>query len=186
MNLTRCENGHFYDADRFDYCPHCNQSTISTVGLNGDGEKNYTVPLDTIEPLEDLGGKTIGIYDIPDANAEPVVGWVVGIEGKHVGESFTLKTGRNFVGRANNMDVALTKDGTVSRNKHAIILYEPKANIFIVQPGEAKELFYLNGQVVLQAQQINPYDVIALGKTKLLFIPLCSDKFTWSFLEEEK
>lgn len=84
------------------------------------------------------------------------------------------------------MDVALTKDGTVSRNKHAIILYEPKANIFIVQPGEAKELFYLNGQVVLQAQQINPYDVIALGKTKLLFIPLCSDKFTWSFLEEEK
>ena len=25
MNLKRCENGHFYDADKFASCPHCAQ-----------------------------------------------------------------------------------------------------------------------------------------------------------------
>lgn len=27
MNLTKCDNGHFYDAERFDICPHCYNST---------------------------------------------------------------------------------------------------------------------------------------------------------------
>ena len=31
MNLTRCERGHFYDADRFKDCPRCGDSGISTM-----------------------------------------------------------------------------------------------------------------------------------------------------------
>ena len=185
MNLIRCENGHFYDADRFDYCPHCNQSTVSTVGLNTEGDKMYTQPLDTTERDEDNSGKTIGYFDSWDVKVEPAVGWVVAVEGEHVGESFVLKTGRNFIGRNSDMDVALTKDGTVSRVKHATIVYEPVSNIFIVHPGEARELFYLIGKVVLQATQIEPYDMISLGKTKLIFIPFCSERFTWVNPNEE-
>ena len=189
MNLTRCENGHFYDADRFDTCPHCNQTGISTVGVDSDGEKEYTLPLDEGGTVlgSDEAGVTIGYFE--DVQTEPVVGWLVAIEGVHFGEDFKLTAGRNFIGRDSSMNVALAKDNSVSRSKHAVVLYEPKSNMFIVQAGEAKELCYLNDKVVLAATELTAYDVLTLGKTKLLFIPCCSDKFNWDSVKpatEEK
>jgi hypothetical protein len=204
MNLVRCENGHFYDSERFDECPHCNQTSVSTVLQDDDGNKEYTMPLNPVssdpastpsQRLEDVVGsakgdddaqKTIGYFGtIP---SEPVVGWLVAIAGSHFGEDFRLKTGRNFIGRTSNMDVVLSGDSSVSRDKHAILLYEPKSNLFLVQPGDSKELFYLNNDVVLSATQIQAYDVLSIGASKLLFIPCCSDKFNWDAvkLKEEK
>ena len=179
MNLTRCENGHFYDAERFSSCPHCNQTTISTVLQSTEGEPIYTQPLDkTVDTAKEPDTNvTIGYFGA--VKTEPAVGWLVSIKGSNFGTDFRLKAGRNFIGRNPDMDVALTEDSSISRDKHAIILYEPKANIFLVQPGEAKELFYLNDKVVLTATEIKAYDVISLGDTQLLFIPCCSEKFHW-------
>ena len=186
MNLTRCANGHFYDAERFDECPHCNQTAISTVLQDDSGEKEYTKPLtEAMEAVqEDDGAKTVGYFG--GMSNEPVVGWLVSIEGSTFGMDFKLKTGRNFIGRAPDMDVSLTGDPTISSDKHAIILYEPRGNIFLVQPGDAKELFYLNDKVVLGATEINAYDVLSLGNTRLLFIPCCSDKFTWDSVKPQE
>lgn len=33
VNLTRCQNGHFYDADKFSYCPHCPSVSDSSYSL---------------------------------------------------------------------------------------------------------------------------------------------------------
>lgn len=201
MNLTRCENGHFYDADRFPACPHCNQTSVSTVLQDENGEKQYTLPINPpdnsggladivmhVKPSEDDFVSTVGYYG--DISTDPVVGWLVSIEGSNFGEGFKLKTGKNFIGRSAEMDISLSSDKSVSRTKHAIILYEPKSNVFFVQPGEAKELFYLNEKVVLSTVEINAYDVLQLGGTKLLFIPLCTEKFNWDAVrpkeEEEK
>lgn len=237
MNLVRCENGHFYDSERFQVCPHCNQGSVSTVLQDENGEAMYTMPITPAEeadgvytmpinnvapppapvpaptPMpapvppvsqppqesrsaemealvseakksEDGGQATIGYFG--DMEKEPVVGWLVAVEGNHFGEAFQLKTGRNFVGRSGMMDVALTEDPSISREKHAIILYEPRANVFLVQPGDAKELFYLNDKVVLSATEIVAYDILSLGNTKLLFIPLCSDKFNWDDVKKEE
>lgn len=185
MNLTRCDNGHFYDAERFSECPHCNQTAISTVLQDEDGGSLYTAPLtDPVSPpiIEDTlpvddAQKTIGYFG--EMVTEPVVGWLVAISGVHFGEDFKLKSGRNFIGRSTEMDIALTGDSSISREKHAIVLYEPRGNSFLVQPGDAKELFYLNDKVVLTATEISAYDILSLGETKLLFIPCCSDKFNW-------
>lgn len=195
MNLTRCANGHFYDAERFDTCPHCNQTSVSTVLQDEDGNKEYTMPLNPpssngLEGLkennvtEDGSQATIGYFG--DMTTEPVVGWLVAIAGSNFGQDFKLKTGRNFIGRSPEMDVAITGDSSISRDKHAIILYEPKSNVFLVQPGDAKELFYLNEKVVLTATEINAYDIISLGSSKLLFIPCCSDKFNWDSVKPEE
>ena len=202
MNLTRCENGHFYDAERFNACPHCNQSAMSTVLQDDNGEAQYTMPLNPAPDVASNDAQRNGLKDLitdvkeDDSQAtigyfgavenEPVVGWLVAIEGAHYGEDFKLKTGRNFIGRAANMDIALTGDGSISRDKHAIILYEPRGNVFLVQPGDAKELFYLNDNVVLSATEINAYDVLSLGETKLLFVPCCSDKFNWNDVKKEE
>ena len=42
---------------------------------------------------------TIGYYSRV-IGVEPVVGWLVCTEGEYKGESFKLKSGRNFIGRA--------------------------------------------------------------------------------------
>ena len=200
MNLVRCENGHFYDSERFDECPHCNQTTVSTVIEDDDGNKGYTMPINPntdsdstpSNRLGDIVGdakgdddaqKTIGYFgSIP---SEPVVGWLVAIEGEHFGEDFKLHTGKNFIGRSKNMDVVLSGDSSVSRERHAILLNEPKSNMFLAQPGDSKELFYLNNEVVLSATKIQAYDILSIGDSRLLFIPCCSDKFNWDLVKKE-
>lgn len=191
MKLERCENGHFYDSERFETCPHCGQTTVSTVLETEGGEKKYTKPLVTEDDVTSsaiiddgpVGTKTISIYD--ELGTEPVVGWLVSVTGDNKGTDFRLKAGRNFIGRSSKMDVNLSGDRTVSRDVHATILYEPKSNVFLVQPGNSKELFYLNDKVVLTATEIKAYDVLLVGKTKLMFVPFCSNKFTWEDAKAE-
>ena len=84
------------------------------------------------------------------------------------------------------MDVVLSGDASVSRDRHAIVVYEPKSNIFLVQPGDSKELFYVNDEVVLSAQEIKGYDVLSVGNSKLMFIPCCSDRFNWDAVKNEE
>ena len=207
MNLTRCPQGHFYDADTNASCPHCaqgntQQSTVSVV--KSATEDSVTKPLASAgstlsnmvsdvqnnsqavnaTPADD-DSKTIS-YNQAKLGSEPVVGWLVCVEGEHLGEDFRLKTGKNFIGRASNMDAALTKDKSVSRDKHAIVLYEPKSHIFLVQPGEARELCYLNDQVVLAAQEIKRNDVITVGESKLMFFPCCDGTFNWDMTENKE
>ncbi len=212
MNLTRCNQGHFYDADRFPTCPHCNKGQSGSAPLpvpptslpaedrsgqptqpdphagaerKNEEAKKLTGTIPAQPEVEDIG-KTRGIFDVKDFNDEPVVGWLVCISGKHIGSDFKLKAGRNFVGRDRTMDVVLSKDSTVSRVKHTVIVYEPKGNMFIMQAGESKELSYLNDNVVLSPVELKAYDIITLGETQLIFIPFCSDKFKWDDSEEEK
>ena len=83
------------------------------------------------------------------------------------------------------MDVILGGDTSVSREKHAVVIYEPQGKIFIAQPGESRELFYLNGKVVLNNEMLNSNDVVAIGNTKLMLIPCCGEKFSWDDLKKE-
>lgn len=212
MNLTRCPNGHFYDADTNSSCPHCQGGNRQvTVAVERKVEEDaVTKPLteaiktslDTslTSEIADLqkGGQSVSAAAADDSktisfskakmglNSEPVVGWLVCTEGPHLGEDFRLKTGKNFIGRASNMDAALTKDNSVSRDKHAIVLYEPKAHMFLVQPGEARELCYLNDSVVLAAQEIKRNDVITVGESKLMFFPCCDTTFNWDMVEKKE
>ena len=284
MKLTKCENRHFYDADKFDVCPHCEkhsekvvtstqdkigqsiseqpQTATTPVSVNRDTfsphtgsiwdqnldpktasffdefkvnnesapiapppslpevppqqeqEKSVEIPNDTttdvvFEPVvesvmmqpipqeatplpqnslaaqvnavvshgasEDV--KTVAFYNFTDT--EPVVGWLVCIAGEYLGESFNLKAGQNFIGRALTMDVPLAKDTSVSREKHAIVIYDPQNRVFFVQPGDSSGLTYFNGQLLLAFQPLGAYDKIKLGNSEFVFVPCCGEQFTW-------
>ena len=128
---------------------------------------------------------TIGYYSRV-IGVEPVVGWLVCTEGEYKGESFKLKSGRNFIGRAANMDVVLSADHSISRFKHAAVIYEPRSRQFIVTAGESRELCYLNGDVVLSNMKMEAYDVLNLGNTSLMLVPCCGKRFSWeNGLEKE-
>ena len=128
--------------------------------------------------------RTVGYY-AKMLGVEPVVGYLIAISGPYFGESFKLKTGRNFIGRSPEMDVQLSQDPSVSRRKHAIVIYEPKARAFIAQPGESRELFYLNDAVVLNNVALEAYDVLSIGETQLMFLPLCGERFSWDNLRKD-
>lgn len=146
---------------------------------------------------------TIGIYDDFFTSASPVesaevhrqsknsgknkvstpcVGWLVALGGEHIGTDFRLKVGKNFIGRSSQMDIALTDDKSVSRERHGIVVYEPKAHLYLVQPGESSSLVYRNDEVVLTPVKLEPYDVITVGDVNLLFMPLCGTRFNWGEL----
>lgn len=198
MNLVKCSKGHYYDGDKFESCPHCQQTGASPKESGNDTD--WTVPLDPVDPAPGkipevtepvtMSGKkldniirdeekTVGYY-FSDVGSEPVVGWLVCIEGCEFGRSFTLKAGKNFIGRNVSVnDIVLQGDNSVSREKHAIVVYDPKSRAFLVQPGMSSELFYVNDNVILQATVIKARDVIAVGNTKLMFVPCCGPDFTW-------
>lgn len=136
-------------------------------------------------------GKTVGFFsqnrrqrtetsDKPFAtNTEPVVGWLICVRGPHFGESFSITSGRNSIGRNSTNSVCLSKDDTVSREKHAWLVFEPRKKRFVAQPGEASGLAYVNGEEVLQPVELHEKEVIEFGNTKLMLIPLCGESFSW-------
>ena len=200
MNLVRCDSGHFYDSERYTACPHCAESGNANVTVPmprrpandevtvaGNPNLQVTEALtegatgslkDAVKAATEESEKTVGFYS-SEIGTEPVVGWLVCTKGPHFGEDFRLKSGRNFIGRNSGMDVAVTKDNTVSRERHTAVVYEPKGNMFIVQPGDSKELSYLNDEVVLSPVRINANDRLSVGQTELMFIPCCTADFKW-------
>ena len=117
----------------------------------------------------------------------PVVGWLVCISGSNYGQSFTLHSGRNFIGRdMQQNDVGLTGDQAVSRVKHAIVIYEPRQRQFFVQSGEnSHELLYLNDQGVFSNTVLKDRDIITLGQTSLVFVPFCDERYGWDVGKSE-
>lgn len=139
-------------------------------------------------PLADDKEITMSYYNQKITNpvlSEPVVGWLVCTKGNFFGRSFNLKSGRNFIGRGAQMDVSLEDEESVSRDRHAVVVYEPMGRIFLAQAGDARELFYVNDSVVLDNVQLKPYDTISIGKVDLRFIPCCTSEFAWEDIGKE-
>lgn len=208
MKLSTCPNGHFYDADKYASCPYCvpqDDAEAVTEALKTEDFSAQTAQTPQPAPApaapkkqpsfvntavngweepEDDENCTVGYY-AQVIGVEPVVGWLVCIKGAYRGESFKLKSGRNFIGRAANMDIVLGADQSVSRLRHAAVVYDPKSRAFIVAAGDARELCYLNGEVVISSQKLKAYDVLTLGNTELMLIPLCGEKFSWDDTTQE-
>jgi hypothetical protein len=109
-----------------------------------------------------------------------VVGWLVCLEGPDRGRDYRLRMEKNFIGRAPHMDVVIENDTTVSRDKHAIVIFDPKKKSFWLLPGEASGLVYLNGDLVNSPAPMKSDDILEVGQTKLVLIPFCGDRYSWS------
>lgn len=107
----------------------------------------------------------------------PTVGWVICISGPHKGKDFHLVTGYNKIGRSPEMAICLPDDDQITRDSHAVIAYEPQGRKFFAA-GD-KNMIYLNGSFVMGAQELHANDVIKLGASELMFVPLCGEAFSW-------
>ena len=123
-------------------------------------------------------GKTVAMMQ-ETMGFDRVVGWLACIEGPSRGKSYTIRGGINAIGRSDRMDITITGDRTISAENHAKLSYSDRNNRFNLLPGDGRNIVYLNGEEVFGPMPLHAYDLIDFGETKLLFIPLCGEKFTW-------
>ena len=132
-------------------------------------------------------GKTVSVFQSMSKEREnsqrqavnPTVGWLVCIGGPHLGQDFVMHAGKNTIGRNDNNEIILSNDSQVSREKHALIIYEPRKRNFYLQPGDSSGLTYLNDEFISEQKSLKKGDLIEIGSTKLLVIPLCGEDFSW-------
>ena len=116
-----------------------------------------------------------------DAMDDPPVGWLVVIQGPGQGKAVTLGNGVNTIGRASSERVCLDfGDTLISREKHALITYDPKGRKFYIQQGDGKNLTYIGDAPVLVPTELEGFSSIQMGETVLLFVPLCGERFDWA------
>jgi hypothetical protein len=70
-------------------------------------------------------------------------------------------------------------DDSISRQKHASVIYDYSNNLYFVKHEDGKYLTYLNSAVLLETKELKAFDKIKVGKTELLFVPLCGENFKW-------
>ena len=161
-NLIRCQNGHMFSGRRYGtICPYCNIETATR-------EKKET------------GGSEISAEEALFLKEEhPVCGWIVCVAGARKGKDYRIMAGKNFVGRADDMDIQILGDNKISRRNHCVIVYDDKQGKTVMLPGDSNGIVYLNGEAVYMPTQLQQYDVIEMGDSQFLFMPFCGDHFKW-------
>ncbi len=135
-------------------------------------------------------GRTVGKY-ISSATGEsiaPVVGWLIGVKGGDYGRPFNLKSGRNKIGRSSDMDVCLNEE-SVSRSSVGVIAFDSKQKEFSLLPGESDSLCYVNGSALYERVVLKAGDELEFGDSELnkyVFVPLCSESFSWDNYPQNK
>jgi len=181
MKLTRCERGHYYDAQQHSRCPSCGVSSLANDAHEALPKEDIMVTQVRGEPasgkVADVGvtvamvRKKIGI--------DPVVAWLVCVKGPEKGRDYRVRSERNGIGRGADMAICIQGDEAISRENHAYISFNPRKGTYRIAPGDGRGMTYLNGEEVDVPMPLNAYDRIELGQTHLLFVPLCGEHFNW-------
>lgn len=116
---------------------------------------------------------------------EPVVGWLVVIDGPGKGNHRPIYNGSNTIGRNANQRIAIDfGDDTISGEQQAFLVYDGKKRQFQLVPNLGRpNLVHLNDQALLANTEMKARDRIVVGRTTLLFLPLCGPDFDWSDLK---
>lgn len=165
MRLARCSNGHMFNTRKYgNVCPYCNIELKNNNNNLTEAEK------------EDIK-RSLDVWEEEEIN--PVVGWLVCIEGIAMGQDYRIVSAKNFIGRSEDMHIQLIGDNSIAVKNHAVLVYDPKKRNFVLMSGDSSGLVYLNEEAVYAPQELNAYDVIEIGQSKFIFIPLCGLHFEW-------
>lgn len=151
------------------------QNEIKAVSASSDGKTTGYF----VSKRNAKSNNNSGYRDVSSDSSEPVVGWIVAVSGNHFGNCFNIYSGNNSIGRSEENRIVLSKDSSISRLNHAFIAFDPKKSSFFVRPGDSSGLVYVNDELVNNFSALKIYDILEIGETKLVFIPLCNESFSW-------
>ncbi len=109
----------------------------------------------------------------------PCVGWVVAIEGPSRGRDYRVHAGYNFLGRRVG-DIVIQGDDTISGERDSSITYVYQTKKFYIAHESGRNVLLVNNIPVMGGgTELHNYDIITIGNTKLIFIALCGEQFSW-------
>lgn len=162
--------------------------TMPAEGMDlGESLYEKTIPdIPSATPTDGWGNTEETTFDDPSVMNEagqsvrPATGWLVCIEGVTKGVDYRIYSGYSYIGRDPAQNQVAIPDQRISAVPSARILYDVESRkFFINESNGARNPVYLNGNLFDGRVELHPYDIIKLGTTKLLFVPLCTDKFAW-------
>ena len=158
--------------------------TVPANASYGSGNPGVTIPVNGRDvPAVGSFPNTVAAVNLnagapATAPSEPVVGWLVCVDGPVRGVDFRLHDGYNFIGREEG-DIHIQGDNAISRQKHAVVAFYAKRNTFYAGPADGRNIIELNGEPVFNHTEMKSYDVLTIGNTKMMLVALCGDKFNW-------
>lgn len=176
MAIIQCEFGHYYDDEKYAECPHCEEQIGEgdlTMSFVEEEERAH----DKLAAMAGSDERTVGVFQAR-MKADPVVGWLVCMEGPERGRDYRIHTGRNFLGRSYGMDLTVRDDLSISREKHCSIVYDPKHGDFMLVPGEGTNT-YVNSSLLKEPVRMEDGDAIGIGGSVFVFIAFCKGERTW-------
>lgn len=187
MGVSRCSNGHFYDDDKFESCPHCASplsqrrpgADAQTVfgGMSASAGQRPQLRVELGAPQSEEDARTVGIFRA-EHGMDPVVGWLVCVRGAERGRDWRLHAGRNFVGRHPASGIALADDEHISRQDHCSIVFEPRQSAFVLARGQGDGVL-VNGERLENTRELRGGEVLVMGASEFVFIPFCTKERTW-------
>lgn len=134
-----------------------------------------------VEPAQADPGLAPAKPAVADEDAEPVVGWLVIVDGPGRGRDIPFTAGMNAIGRGSDNDVVLDfGDDEIATEAHAFIVYDDEGRTFHATHAGQKSVVRLNDQPLLEAKQVRSGDQLRLGETTLRLVTLCGPDFHWS------
>ena len=159
MKLTKCEQGHFYDGEKYPACPYCNTDLQADTAI-----------------VRTRAAATPAQTAVPEG---PVTGWLVALDGPARGRDLRLGVGRTFLGLDGaEGPVTLSPDAPLGA-RMATVVYDEAVGLFTLLPGSSQQLCYLGGEAVLEPQPLIAGQELKLGASTLRFVPLCGSAFHW-------
>ena len=154
-----------------------------TVSYEKDADREITqsywnLPENNQEPAAAASGGIEFPPIVPETRFEPVVGWLVCVDGVERGRDYRLLAGRNYIGRSVDMDVSIPDDKQLSRDRHCSIVYDPRSFRFVLLPGDSS-LTMVNGAAQSAPCDIDDGDIISCGSTTLCLIRFCKEGRNW-------
>jgi hypothetical protein len=141
-------------------CPYCNIDTAERPTAVIGSDNTVDLPIN---------------YEV----ARPVCGWLVCIKGPSKGHDYKIKAGKNFIGRADDMDIQILGDNEITHHRHAVIAYDPKKQNTMLLPGDSNGLVYLREEPVYAPIELQANDLIEIGQSEFMFVPFCGEYFVW-------
>ena len=189
--MIYCDNGHIYDSKEFEKCPFCyGKDANKMVGVTMPAIVGNGVRDKEMDDLERTASSNDSFYEwgeseytvgksMKETGLDPVVGWLVAIDGAVKGTDYRIHGDNNFIGRSRNMSICIQGDETISKENHAIISYEARNRRFYFTPGTGRNIVRVNDEAIFTTTQLKLYDIIELGMTRFIFIPFCGEEFDW-------
>lgn len=190
MAIVRCDQGHYYDNERFSQCPHCGiftqQGEGNALSKLFKGKQKESKPNQQIKRLtpraDQDDDKTVNLYG-GKVSEKLLVGWLVCIDGPEVGRDYPLHQGFNRLGRDPKLEIVIGKDEGISRDPVCSIVYDDRQNQFFLSQQEGGQT-YLNETLLAGSPKLQLGDILQLGQSKFEFIPFCREGRDWRQIKE--